>query len=487
MSGSASLDLERSLLQHSLAIAPMAALSRVYVALCRTVPTEAAGGTEASGGGYARAAATFALMSSPSNAASNAAAVEFLPAAASWGTIGYFEIWTQPAGGTRLYWGQLIDPADGVPIEMDVTTGDVVRFSAGALVVQAAETATSGGGPWLPLAGGFVTGPTDFAATIHGTVFETYNHRIQALGAGGTMLTPLGIYGELSGLKTGGNNCFARVNLISDTMAAGGAGLTTLLIDQYSGGTGTTGNRLGALINFNFSGGTTNKSLGYGSQYGGQWTYATASGSVGGTAGFGNAYGALWGGVISATLASGSTYWSHCCGLEINAGVSTGASASYVQGLKIALGHHDQATQATDYMLGMAKVYLADVPLGNGIAFGSPDGYWPIAATGTLIGTLTSNLPTPPAMTATNGVDLSGVTFSGAAFMSTGFSVSGVGIVTASAVQTGTTSGPTWTSGTAAPSATEPVGSLYSRVGGAVGATLYVSRGSGTWAAVAGV
>jgi hypothetical protein len=50
-----------------------------------------------------------------------------------------------------------------------------------------------------------------------------------------------------------------------------------------------------------------------------------------------------------------------------------------------------------------------------------------------------------------------------------------------------TASGPTWTTGTAAPSSTQPVGSLYSRVGGAVGATLYVSRGGGTWAAVAGV
>ena len=50
-----------------------------------------------------------------------------------------------------------------------------------------------------------------------------------------------------------------------------------------------------------------------------------------------------------------------------------------------------------------------------------------------------------------------------------------------------TTSGPAWASGAAAPAATAPVGSLYSRVGGAVGATLYVSRGAGVWAAVAGV
>lgn len=53
--------------------------------------------------------------------------------------------------------------------------------------------------------------------------------------------------------------------------------------------------------------------------------------------------------------------------------------------------------------------------------------------------------------------------------------------------RTGAPPGPTWTSGTVAPTATAPVGSLYSRLGGAVGATLYVSRGAGAWLAVAGV
>jgi len=146
MSGSASLDLERQLLGHTLAIAPMPTLGRVYVALCLSAPTETAGGIEASGGGYSRMPATFALMSSPSNAASNAASVEFVPATSAWGTIGYFEIWTQVTGGTRLYWGPLTDPVDGVPIEMDVTTGDVVRFSAGALIVQAVDTPMTGSG-----------------------------------------------------------------------------------------------------------------------------------------------------------------------------------------------------------------------------------------------------------------------------------------------------------------------------------------------------
>jgi hypothetical protein len=47
--------------------------------------------------------------------------------------------------------------------------------------------------------------------------------------------------------------------------------------------------------------------------------------------------------------------------------------------------------------------------------------------------------------------------------------------------------GITWTSGSGAPVATAPLGSLYSRTDGAVGATLYVSRGAGTWNPVAGV
>lgn len=47
--------------------------------------------------------------------------------------------------------------------------------------------------------------------------------------------------------------------------------------------------------------------------------------------------------------------------------------------------------------------------------------------------------------------------------------------------------GPTWYTGTGLPGATAPIGSLYSRTDGTAGATLYISRGGGTWTAVAGV
>jgi hypothetical protein len=51
----------------------------------------------------------------------------------------------------------------------------------------------------------------------------------------------------------------------------------------------------------------------------------------------------------------------------------------------------------------------------------------------------------------------------------------------------GTTTGPSWTTGTGAPASTTPIGSLYTNTTGTLGSTLYVSRGGGTWNAVAGV
>jgi hypothetical protein len=53
--------------------------------------------------------------------------------------------------------------------------------------------------------------------------------------------------------------------------------------------------------------------------------------------------------------------------------------------------------------------------------------------------------------------------------------------------QSASTAGPTWTSGLGVPTSPQPLGSLYSRTDGTVGATLYVSRGTGVWNAVAAV
>jgi hypothetical protein len=61
------------------------------------------------------------------------------------------------------------------------------------------------------------------------------------------------------------------------------------------------------------------------------------------------------------------------------------------------------------------------------------------------------------------------------------------GQVVGTVIRANSPTGPTFTGGAGAPSSTQPVGSIYSNVSGAVGARLYVSAGAGSWNAVAGV
>jgi hypothetical protein len=57
----------------------------------------------------------------------------------------------------------------------------------------------------------------------------------------------------------------------------------------------------------------------------------------------------------------------------------------------------------------------------------------------------------------------------------------------ASTISLTTSGGPTLRSGTGAATGTQPKGSIWIRTDGAVGSTIYISQGAGTWNAVAGV
>ena len=185
MSGSASLGVEQAMLSHTLGIGPVAAVSRAYVALCLAtlVPDEQVRGVEVSGNGYARMAASFQVLASPPNMAANTTTVAFPIAAAPWGVLGYFELWDAPYGGNRLYWGALVDPADGTtPITLSVSAGDVLRFSAGALGVRIGPSgAGTTGGAFLPLVGGTLASPGNL------TVGGTFNVTGAAAALGGPL------------------------------------------------------------------------------------------------------------------------------------------------------------------------------------------------------------------------------------------------------------------------------------------------------------
>jgi hypothetical protein len=99
-----------------------------YVALFTAAPTDAGGGTEVTGGSYARVAqirGTTAFARTGS-VVSNAAIIAFPTATAGWGTIVAWALFDAATVGTMRYWGDLA-------VSRTVLTGDPVEFAIGAL------------------------------------------------------------------------------------------------------------------------------------------------------------------------------------------------------------------------------------------------------------------------------------------------------------------------------------------------------------------
>lgn len=119
--------LETQLLNHVLRATPYSAPATIYVALFTAAPGEAGGGTEVTGGSYARQAVTFTAPAPDSVA--NVADVNFAIATADWGTLVAFVLMDAASGGNMLYYANLT-------AARLVLTNDQFRFPAGQLSVS---------------------------------------------------------------------------------------------------------------------------------------------------------------------------------------------------------------------------------------------------------------------------------------------------------------------------------------------------------------
>lgn len=118
--------LENAIGNHILRNIAYTSPTTVYCALYTVAPSDAGGGTEVSGGGYARQAVTFGA---PSNGVfTNSADVVFPIATANWGTIVAFALFDAATGGNMLIYGNLSSPKT-------INSGDQFRFPAGQLSV----------------------------------------------------------------------------------------------------------------------------------------------------------------------------------------------------------------------------------------------------------------------------------------------------------------------------------------------------------------
>ena len=96
-----------------------------HIALYTASPSDPGGGTEVTGGGYARQSVTFTVSG---NTASNTAAIEWPVATAGYGTVTDVGVFDAASGGNLIAYAALTT-------SKAIDTGDVFRLPAGDLDV----------------------------------------------------------------------------------------------------------------------------------------------------------------------------------------------------------------------------------------------------------------------------------------------------------------------------------------------------------------
>lgn len=107
--------------------------ANVYVGLFTAAPSDSGGGTEVTGGSYARVAVTTTGGWTAPGAAGltdNVADIVFPTASANWGTVVAIGIFDAASAGNLLYWNTVTGQA--------VNSGAAARIVAGALDVSEA-------------------------------------------------------------------------------------------------------------------------------------------------------------------------------------------------------------------------------------------------------------------------------------------------------------------------------------------------------------
>lgn len=116
--------------------------TNLYVGLLTAAPSDTGGGTEVSGGSYARVTVASSLAnwagtqsagstvasSGTGGQTSNNAAITFPTPSAGWGTVTHFGIYDASSGGNLLFWGALT-------ISKTINQADTVTFPAASLSI----------------------------------------------------------------------------------------------------------------------------------------------------------------------------------------------------------------------------------------------------------------------------------------------------------------------------------------------------------------
>lgn len=120
--------LENKILDHVFRNTSYTPAAAVYLGLYTSAPSDAGGGTEVSGAGYARQAITFGAASG--GAISNTAAVQFTASGGNYGTVTHVGIFDAATTGNLLAWKDITS--------VTVNNGNILTFPIGDIDVTQA-------------------------------------------------------------------------------------------------------------------------------------------------------------------------------------------------------------------------------------------------------------------------------------------------------------------------------------------------------------
>ena len=115
--------LENAVLDHVFRNTALTSPTAVYLALFTVAPTDAGGGTEVSGSGYARQAITFGAAAA--GAMANTAAVSFTAAGGNFGAVVAVGIFDALSAGNMLAWDAITSATINDTDTLDFAIGDI--------------------------------------------------------------------------------------------------------------------------------------------------------------------------------------------------------------------------------------------------------------------------------------------------------------------------------------------------------------------------
>ena len=128
--------LEDKIMNHVFGSTTFTKPTNYYVGLLTATPSDSAGGTEVSGGSYARQICAFTITGTGTALATNTSAITFPTATADWGIIGWVGIYDAVSSGNLVCFQNLQKSDYSTSTTKTLNDGDIFKFNSGTIKIQ---------------------------------------------------------------------------------------------------------------------------------------------------------------------------------------------------------------------------------------------------------------------------------------------------------------------------------------------------------------